>query len=352
MKLKRFSAITNKIDGSIARLLVALVVIIGFGAIIRPELFLTHQNFESIARQLPVFSLLALGVGICMIAGGIDLSTVYIANLTSISLALFMQQFETTTATGELGLTVIAIVLGIVIGILCGVFNGFLVSKMKIPPMLATLGTQQFYLGIGIVISGGSTISGVPGVFAQIDTMVFGLVPLPFIIFIMAAIVLTFVMKRTKLGERIYFVGTNEKSSKFAGIKVNITLIKAYAMSGVLASIAGIISLATLRTANASFGASFIMISILVVVLGGINPNGGFGNILGIALGAIVLQVLSSLLNMFPEISNFYRDLIWGATLIAVLIINVAIDKERYKKAMKKVVSEAIPKRNKQEDGN
>lgn len=341
-KIKKMSIQIGKIDGSILRLLVAFVVVTAFGSIIRPEIFLSLQNFESITRQMPVFSLLALGVGVCMIAGGIDLSTVYIANLTSISLALFMIRFEASTGTGEILLVAVAILLGLLIGTLCGVFNGFLVAKMKIPAMLATLGTQQLFLGIGIVISEGSTISGVPETFMVFDSMIFGLIPFPFVLFILAVILLTFIMKRTKLGERIYLVGSNERSSKFAGIKVNMTLIKAYAMSGILASLAGIISLSTLRTANASFYGSFIMISILVVVLGGINPNGGFGNIIGIALGALVLQVLSSLLNMFPAISNFYRDLIWGGTLIAVLIINFVVDKDRYKKAMKKVAREAV----------
>lgn len=326
----------GKIDANLKMLVLALLAIILFGGIIKPSSFLNVDNFQSIGQQLSEYGLMALGVGVCMISGGIDLSTVYIANLSGISIALYMRQFNVAEGSAaEMGIMLSAVLIAILIGALCGIFNGILVSWLRIPAMLATLGTQQLFMGIAIVVSKGSTVSGVPRGFTTIGTqMMFGAIPYSFLIFLLAAIILAFVMKRTKLGTRIYLVGTNEKSSKFSGINVRATLIKTYAISGILSAIAGIISLSRLNSAKADFGSSYVMLSILIVVLGGVNPNGGFGNISGIAIGVIVLQTLSSMLNMFPNVSNYYRDLIWGVTLILILIINYIMGRRNYKKAI------------------
>ena len=142
-------------------------------------------------------------------------------------------------------------------------------------------------------------------------------------------------MSKTKFGTRVYLVGTNEKAARFAGIHCNKILIQTYLLSGLISGVAGLLSLARLNSAKADFGSSYTMQCILIAVLGGVNPNGGFGTIPGITIAVIILQMISSYLNMFPSISNYYRNLIWGVALIGVLIMNFVLDKRRTQKLSK-----------------
>lgn len=317
------------IDDNILRLLIILVLFVVVSCVTKPSLFIQAGNFQSIGKQLAEYGLMALGVGICMISGGIDLSTVYIANLSGIVAGMMMRRFI-PTGENSMGYMLFAMATAILVGAMCGAFNGFLISYLNIPAMLATLGTYQLYMGIAIVISNGSTVSGLPTAYTALGTtLILRYIPLAFLVFMLAVIVLTFTMSRTKFGTRVYLVGTNAKSAEFAGININTIIIRTYIISGIVSAVAGLVSLARINSAKADFGSSYTMQCILIVVLGGVNPNGGFGTIPGVAIAVVILQVLSSYLNMFPNISNYYRDLIWGVALIAVLILNHVINKKK-----------------------
>jgi len=322
MKMKKKSL---PFDENVRRLFVILVVLLLVTGITKSTAFVNLGNFQSIGKQLTEYGLMSLGMGICMISGGIDLSTVYVANLSGICAGLIFQ--SSNTGAGVLAGCVVAIL----VGALCGAFNGMLISCFHIPPMLATLGSYELFMGISVVLSGGSTVS-VNGEIELLSSLAILNIPLPFIIFLICTAVLAVIMGRTKFGSRTYLVGTSEKAARFAGIHVKATIIKCYLISGMLAGIAGLISLSRLNSAKADFGTSYTMQTILVAVLGGINPNGGAGKIPGIAFSVIILQVLSSYLNQFPAISNYYRDLIWGAALLLVLVFNVEISRRAAKK--------------------
>ena len=317
----------KKIDGNILRLLAIFVIILAVSGITKGTSFLNVGNLQSMAKTLTEYGLMAVGCGITMISGGIDLSTVYIANLCGILAGLTMNESSSSI--------VLAIIVALVVGALCGIFNGFLVSVLKIPAMLATLGTYQLYMGIAVVASKGSTVSGVTS-FSSFAYMTVAGIPMPFIVFILMIIVISFIMGKTKFGKRVHLVGTNEKASKFAGINNVSVLIRAYMLSGIVSAVAGLLSLSRINSAKADFGSSYTMQTILISVLGGINPDGGFGSIPGVAIAVLILQMLSSYLNMFPSISNYYRDLIWGVALIAVLIMNFTIEKRRMAKLSQK----------------
>ncbi|WP_332696440.1 ABC transporter permease [Halalkalibacter lacteus] len=329
--------IFTKIDGNILRLLVIFMIIFTIASITKPQSFLTLGNFISMERQLVEYGLLALGVGIAMVAGGIDLSVVYIANLSAITTGLFLRNFVPVDGGPEQFFIIgIGILIGIITGVCCGAFNGFLISRLRIPAMLATLGTMQLFMGISIIITGGSIVSGIPSAFTQIGRVnVFGVFPLSFIIYLLAVIAIAYIIGKTKFGMRLYLLGTNIKASRFAGVNNNQILMKAYILSGTLAGMAGILSLARINSAKADFGSSFVMLTILIAVLGGINPDGGKGRIYGIFLATLIVQLISSYLNMFPQISNFYRDLIWGSALIIVLIVNFVLDKRKQQRLVR-----------------
>ena len=317
----------KKIDGNILRLLAIFVIILAVSGITKGTSFLNVGNLQSMAKTLTEYGLMAVGCGITMISGGIDLSTVYIANLCGILAGLTMNESSSSI--------VLAIIVALVVGALCGIFNGFLVSVLKIPAMLATLGTYQLYMGIAVVASKGSTVSGVTS-FSSFAYMTVAGIPMPFIVFVLMIVVISFIMGKTKFGKRVHLVGTNEKASKFAGINTVSVLIRPYMLSGIVSAVAGLLSLSRINSAKADFGSSYTMQTILISVLGGINPDGGFGSIPGVAIAVLILQMLSSYLNMFPNISNYYRDLIWGVALIAVLIMNFTIEKRRMAKLSQK----------------
>lgn len=317
----------KKIDGNILRLLAIFVIILAVSGITKGTSFLNVGNLQSMAKTLTEYGLMAVGCGITMISGGIDLSTVYIANLCGILAGLTMNESSSSI--------VLAIIVALVVGALCGIFNGFLVSVLKIPAMLATLGTYQLYMGIAVVASKESTVSGVTS-FSSFAYMTVAGIPMPFIVFVLMIVVISFIMGKTKFGKRVHLVGTNEKASKFAGINTVSVLIRTYMLSGIVSAVAGLLSLSRINSAKADFGSSYTMQTILISVLGGINPDGGFGSIPGVAIAVLILQMLSSYLNMFPNISNYYRDLIWGVALIAVLIMNFTIEKRRMAKLSQK----------------
>ena len=284
-KMKK--SITLPFDENSRRLIIILVVLLFITGITKSSQFLNVGNVQSIGKQLTEYGLMSLGMGICMLSGGIDLSTVYIANLCGIAGIIF------------------ACVVALVVGALCGIFNGFLVSFLNIPPMLATLGSYELYMGISIVLSKGSTVSA-NGQFNILSAMTIFGIPLPFILFIICTIILTWIMSKTSFGNKVYLVGTNAKSAKFAGINVKKTTLCCYMISGILSAVAGLVSLSRLNSAKADFGTSYTM------------------------------QTLSSYLNQFPAISNYYRDMIWGIALLAVLVFNIYISKRRAKKAASK----------------
>ena len=317
----------KKMDANVVRLIGILILFLAVAAITKGDQFMKVTVFQTMGKQLAEYGLMAIGCGLCMISGGIDLSCVYIANLCGIVAGLMLQSGGTPA--------IVAILAAVAIGAICGAFNGVLVGYVGIPAMLATLGSYQLFQGIAVVISKGSSVSGIPKSYTALGSLTLAGLPLPFIIFIVAVIIVSFIMQRTTFGTKVYFVGTNAKCSTFAGIKNKTVLVKTYMISGLLAGCAGLLSLARINSAKADFGSSYTMQCILISVLGGVNPNGGFGTVPGIAIAVLILQMMSSYLNTFPNISNYYRDFIWGAALLLVLIYNFVSEKKKTQKLAK-----------------
>lgn len=308
-------------DENVLRLTILLFAFLLIAGVTKGDSFLKVSIFQTMGKQLSEYGLMAVGCGICMISGGIDLSCVYVANLCGIVAGLLMQKS---------GVPIwVAVIAAIVTGAACGAFNGFLISCLKIPAMLATLGSYQLFQGISVVISGGSSVGNIPKAYSAFGSVTVMGIPAAFLVFLAIIVAMSFFMGKTVFGTRIYLVGTNAKSAMFAGIKNKTILTGTYMLSGLISGCAGLLSLARINSAKADFGTSYTMQCILIAVLGGVNPNGGFGSIPGIAIAVLILQMLSSYLNTFPDISNYYRDSIWGIALIGVLIINFTLEKRK-----------------------
>ena len=310
-------------DRHIARLILMMVVWAVFMAITRFDKFYTLINFQTMASQFPEFGLMSLGIMVCMITGGIDLSTVGVANLVSICTATLMK--AVATEENEIAVYVIPLcfVIAILMGAAAGAFNGFLVSRVRIPPILATLGTSELFTGIGIGITDGKAVSKLPRMYSSaINSKIFGLIPTQLVFFAVMALVIWFLLMRTTYGTKIYMIGTSSKAAVFSGIRTNLLLVKTYMISGICAALGGMVMLANYNSARADYGTVYTLQCVLIVVLGGVNPNGGSGKVSGVVLAICLLQMLQTGINRFPQISSYYISLIWGGVLILVMVLN------------------------------
>jgi simple sugar transport system permease protein len=282
--------------------------------VLRPGDFLSVENLSSMAYQFPEFAILALAIHPAMLTGGIDLSIVSVANLCGILAALTMRGTPPQ-------LILVAIGLALLVGALCGIFNGILVAVFRLPAIVATLGTLQLFAGVSIILTKGSSITGISSVYAVVGNgSIFG-IPIPLIIFLLVLAVIYVVTVRTPLGKQMRLYGTNSRAAPFAGIPTVRMLVLTYALSGITASCAGLVILSRANSANADYGTSYLLLSVLINILAGVNPNGGSGTVFGLVLAVLSLQFLSSGLNLLA-VNNFARDLLNGALLVSVMIVN------------------------------
>jgi simple sugar transport system permease protein len=215
--------------------------------------------------------------------------------------------------------TAVFICIVVAMGAIGGLLNGVVIAKLKLTPILCTLGTQLLFTGIAVVLSNGASVRvEYVDPLSNIGNGTFLQVPISLWIFVAAVLVLGWVLKRTPFGLRLYLMGTNPKAAFYAGIPRARMLILTYGMCGVLASLAGLISATHTSSAKWDYGNSYLLIAILIAVMGGVNPAGGYGRIVCVFLAATVLQFLSSLFNLLG-VSQFFGDCAWGFLLLASL---------------------------------
>ena len=334
--MNKLLAIYRK-DRHISRLVIMIVAWMIFMAITRFSKFYTVINFTTMASQFPEFGIMALGGMLCMITGGIDLSSVGVANITSITMGMFMKSQMVEGSISAFTM-IAAFAMAICIGLVVGAINGALISKIKIPPILTTLGMNQLVTGISMVITGGNAVSDLPMNYAETINqklikvipgkrgVMQGVLPVQLIFFVVIALIIWFLLARTSFGKKIYMIGTNENVARFSGVKVDQMLIKTYAISGICAAIGGMIMLANYNSARSDYGSVYTLQCILIVVLGGVDPKGGRGKISGVLLAIILLRLLETGLNRFPQISSYYINLIYGAVLLLVMVLNYFVE--------------------------
>ncbi len=301
------------------RLAVIAVVVFVFMSVLSPDKFLSAQNMTSMAFQFPEFAILALAMTVTMLTGGIDLSVVGIANLSAIIAAMIL---TTVSGGGDgAGVLVMAYTAALGVGVVAGLFNGMLVASLGLPPILATLGSGLIFTGVAIALTGGSAMMGFPAATAWIGNATILGIPAPLILFAALALGISLLLTRTSFGVKLRMFGANPLAARFAAINIDALLIKVYVLSGALAAISGMVVMSRANSAKADYGSSYLLLAVLIAVLGGVNPYGGYGKIIGVVLAVLTMQFLSSGLNMIG-VSNFARELIWGSLLIFVMIVN------------------------------
>ena len=304
----------------IQRLLPFVTLIVLFvGLAIASPHFLTETNLSSVARQTAVINIMALGMTLIIISGGIDLSVGSILGMSGFFGALAM----------ESGLPIVAgVAVGVMTGLLGGFLNGFMITTLRIAPFIVTLGTLGIYRGITLIKSNGLPVHKLPGGFSFLGEG--NLIGVPFVLWILlvCAVLMHIVLEHTKLGRYAFSIGSNEHAAFYAGIPVGFHLTAVYAIGGMLTGLAGMIEASRLMTGQPTAGQGYELQAIAAVVIGGGSLRGGEGSVLGTLIGAFIMGLLSNGSDLLG-ISPYLQQAIIGA----VIILAVTFDELRKRRS-------------------
>lgn len=296
--------------------LIALFFLIVAISLISPE-FRTIGNFLSLLRQSSINGLIAFGMTFVILTGGIDLSVGSVLALTTAFCAKFIAN----------GMPVgLAMLLALIIGTCFGLISGFLITKGRLQPFIATLITMTVFRGCTMIFMDGKPISNLGDSFLLKfigKGSIFG-IPIPVILFIIIFIIFMFILEKTVFGRRIYATGSNWKSAKLSGVNIDNAKLSVYAISGCMAALAGLILLSRLGSAQPTLGSGYELDAIAAVALGGTSMNGGRGRIWGTFVGVLIIAVLNNGLNILG-VSSYYQEVVKGI----VILIAVLSDRKR-----------------------
>lgn len=282
--------------------------------------FVSLYNLQSMAGQLPEIGFLAIGVMLAMASGngGIDLSGIALANLSGVVGAIVASRFLSPDDS-PLAFSATFASVTLLTGIIGGAVNGLLIARLKLTPILCTLGTQLLFTGLAVAATDGRAVTvGSPDLLYSLGNDNFLGAPISFLIFLAVVLLVGSVLKFSTFGIRLMLMGTNATAALFAGFRRERMLLATYSLSGAMAGLAGIVIAARNVNVKWDYGQSYLLTAILIVVMAGVKPEGGYGRMTCVLLSAIALQLLSSLLN-FLNVSDFFRDFSWGLLLLLFL---------------------------------
>ena len=309
-----------------------LILIVVIMIILNPTRFPTIANFRSMAYQLPLLAFLSLGMMIPILSGGINLGIVATANFTGIITALTLRSLTGGNPTEASGLLVIiSMAMGILAAMGAGLLSGFLTGYLRVPDMLATLGTMTLLNGVNIVLTKGYTLTGFPKSLITIGNGLFLGIPIPFYIFVIFTFILHIILDKTIFGYSLYMLGSNYTAAKFSNIDTKSIILKGFLLSSLFSAITAFIMIGQLNSVKANYAESYLLVAILACFLGGVDPSGGVGKVSGMVVSVVILQVISSGVNLL-RMDPFFIKAMWGFIIIAVLAINYFNEKVKSRK--------------------
>jgi len=297
--------------------LLALILVITAFSWISPQ-FLSTATFTAVAFQLPELGLLTLAMLLPVITGGLNLAITFTANISGLALAWILHTYGGTDA--ESGIFLIGILLAILAGSVSGLVMGWVISFTRAHPILVSLSMMIFLRGLGEFLTRGGDISGFPAFVSYIGHGYLLGIPIPFLILLIAILVFHVLLARSRLGFSTRMIGSNIQAAHYSGIATHKVLVLVYVLSGIMAAIAGIIMLTRFNSVRVGHGESYLLITVLACFLGGVNPFGGFGRVLPVFFALIVLQLLSSGLNLIGANSHL-ATAVWGMALLCVMVL-------------------------------
>lgn len=298
------------------RLLPFLSLIVLFVTlIIASPHFLTATNLSSVIRQTVVINIMALGMTVIIISGGIDLSVGSILGLGGLVGAMAMERGVPI---------VLAVLIGVLTGLACGLLNGVLITNLKIAPFIVTLGTLGIYRGLALIISNGLPVHKLPAAFSILGEGAIAGVPYVLLLLIVCAIAVHILLEHTRLGRYAFAIGSSPAAAVYAGIPVAFHIAAVYSIGGMLTGLAGMIEASRLMTGQPTAGQGYELQAIAAVVIGGGSLRGGEGSVVGTLVGAFIMGLLSNGSDLLG-ISNYVQQVVIGA----VIILAVAVDELR-----------------------
>ena len=300
-------------------LLIALEIAV-FGAMNSKFLNLTRL-FGSLNQFIPV-AIIALFVTFVLITGGMDIQAGAIVGLTSILVGVLWS---------DAGMNIfVACLISVIVAGICGALSGFFVAFTGVQPMVVTLGGSFLYSGLALAVTTMSSteaykgISNFPEAFRALGkTKVFNFIPIQFLIFLGLVVITYMLLHKSRYGRKVFLCGVNRNAAEYSGVNSRLIIMSTYILSGMSASIAGILLTAYLGTAKADMGAEYTLPIITAVVLGGTSNTGGKGGVIGTALAAIAIGLLRIGLNL-SGIATQYLDIPVGVLLVLVVAFRFA----------------------------
>jgi simple sugar transport system permease protein len=305
---------------------IALAVVV-FG-ILSPRSFLSMDTVKSMAFQMPELGILSLAMMVPLMSGGLNLAIIATANLAGLVIAAVVTNLiqPSTPPLAVAGVIALAIVAGSMTALAIGLVTGIIVAFFRVHPILVTLGMMTLVKGIAIVTTRGTVIGGFPPAILFIGNGTILGIPVSMMLFILCAIAVAMIMRHTPFGVAVRMIGSNERATRYSGVDTERVLVGVYTLSSLLCCVAALVMMARFNSARAGYAESYLLITILASVLGGVDPFGGFGKVLGLLLSLLLLQAISTGFNLIG-FSPHLTEAIWGATLILAILIALLRDR-------------------------
>jgi len=305
-------------------ILVLLFIIMSFSS----PAFLKPANLLNILRNVSMTGIIAFGMSFVIIAGEIDLSVGSTVALSGVITALTAGKLSASGGMPMESAVILGMVFALLASILIGIFNGFLLTKFKMPSFIITLGMMNLLYGLSAVISGGFPVTTLPSWYSWMGAgNLFGVVPVPAVFLLITFVIVFVVLKYTKFGRSVYAVGGNAESARLSGI--NVTLIKIGAMTIVqfCCAISGIMLSSQVMSGTFTFGKGWEMTAISAVIIGGASLSGGKGRAWGTFLGILFLGIMSNAMTL-NGVDEYVQYIVQGALIIGAVLINSLLDRK------------------------
>lgn len=293
-----------------------LMILLGMCAVLTiavGDKFLSGSNLISVIRQFSFYGILSIGMCMVIITAGIDLSVGSVFALSGILACMAITKWNLGVPAG--------ILTGLVAGLALGYFNGFCVTVLKLPPMIATLGTMSIARGIAYTVTGGYPIGSLPDAFKFLGLGYIARIPTPIVLMVVLAALASLFLHKTVAGRWIYAVGGNEEGARISGVRVNGGKCLVYSLSGFMAAVSGIAMAARLGVGQSTSGIGYEMDAIAATVIGGASLSGGSGSILGAIIGAAIMGVLRNGLVLL-DVSAYWQQTVIGAVIILAVTLD------------------------------
>jgi len=319
---KTYRQSLSKFQSLIALIILCLVISL------LSDKFLTAANAWNVMRQISVNICISVGMTLVVLTAGIDLSIGSVLALCgAITAGLLKNGIEMPSSNLYIGFTILgATVAGLLVGSLLGWFNGWTITRFKVPPFVATLAMLTIARGLTMLWTKGFPITGLGENFAHLGTGWLLGIPLPVWISGVIVFIAVVITNKTKLGRYIYAIGGNESAATLSGIDIKNIKIAVYTMAGALAGVGGLLVTSRLDAAQPNAGTGYELDSIAAVVIGGTSLSGGRGSVLGTVLGAIIIGVLNNGLVLL-NVSPFWQQVVKGFVILAAVVIDKANSK-------------------------